>query len=265
VITATSRSAKPLTRYLQSVMIVEPNPNASRLLREVLVTFGARSICIESTTDGALARARSDNPVMIFTELSGPNLDGFVFISQLRRSKFECRRAPVVVCTSAPTAPDILRARDAGAHEVLRKPFSVADLSRRIEASTLKPRRWIEASVYVGPDRRRFNSGEYYGARRRQSEAGSAQRVGEAVQSLRFAIGSLDQQPQEALRAMQTQATELMKAGEGMGDEGLMLNAIGLQRTLEAVVAAGRFDTGKLEEACAPLWPYLPEAEAREA
>ena len=38
----------------------------------------------------------------------------------------------------------------------MRKPFTIGDLERRLEAVTLKPRDWVEAVQYVGPDRRRF-------------------------------------------------------------------------------------------------------------
>jgi len=263
VIHAKLQGAKPLAPYLQSVLVIEPNPMSARLMREVLSTFGARGVCIEATTHGALARIAAEEVMCIFTELTGPELDGFEFMRQLRRSDSPNRQAPVIVCVSAPTARDIFTARDAGAHEFLRKPFSVRDLQRRIEAAAVKPRRWVKASAYIGPDRRRFNSGDYKGTRRRQADTSApGARVGEAVQSLRFAMGSLENDPQEALRAMQTQAAELVSACKGMGDESLSTNAAGLQRTLETVVAAGTFDGAKLEEACAPFWSYLPKQDA---
>ena len=61
-------------------------------------------------------------------------------------------------------------ARDAGAHEFLRKPYTIKDLFKRVENVILKPRDWIEAQMYVGPDRRRFNSESYTGARKRKAE-----------------------------------------------------------------------------------------------
>jgi len=259
------KDTRRLARYLQGVLVVEPNAMAGRLMREVLVDFGARTVFVEATNARAMARIASEEITCIFTELSGPDLDGFEFMRQLRRSSSPNRRAPVIVCVGAPTAPDIINARDSGAHEFLRKPFSVNDLSRRIEAAAAKPREWIEATQYIGPDRRRFNSGEFKGSRRRGADSGasSALRIGEAVQSLRFAMGSLHNDPQEALRAMQAQAAELIKAGKGMSDDSLSTSAAGLQRTLEAVVAAGTYDGAKLEEACAPFWSYLPKKEGQ--
>nr|6SFT_A Chain A, Two-component receiver protein CleD [Caulobacter vibrioides NA1000] len=34
-----------------------------------------------------------------------------------------------------------------------------------------KPREWVEAVAYVGPDRRRFNSADYKGPRKRKADA----------------------------------------------------------------------------------------------
>ena len=56
----------------------------------------------------------------------------------------------------------------------MRKPFTIKDLERRLEAVTLKPRDWVEAVQYVGPDRRRFNSAEYKGPRKRKADASGA-------------------------------------------------------------------------------------------
>ena len=68
------------------------------------------------------------------------------------------------------TAASINGARNAGVHEFLLKPYTAGDLFKRVENVMLKPRPWIEAVMYVGPDRRRFNSGEFAGAKKRRSD-----------------------------------------------------------------------------------------------
>ena len=83
--------------------------------------------------------------------------------------------APVILYTADATVDTIKGARDAGAHEFLRKPYTIKDLFRRVENVVFKPRDWIEAQMYVGPDRRRFNSESYAGARKRQAEKPAAQ------------------------------------------------------------------------------------------
>ncbi len=90
---------------------------------------------------------------------------------RLRRSTLDCRQAPIIVLSAEATAAAIKAARDAGAHEFLCKPFTAGALFKRVENVILKPRPWIEAKMYVGPDRRRFNSGEFEGDKKRRADA----------------------------------------------------------------------------------------------
>lgn len=114
------------------------------------------------------------DPQIVFVEYAGPDLDGPGFTRALRRSQFPCRQAPVIMVTSTSTPSAILAARDSGVHEVLRKPYALKDLVRRLEAVFLKSRDWIEAQAYVGLDRRRFNSAEFDGRRKRTADKAAA-------------------------------------------------------------------------------------------
>jgi CheY-like chemotaxis protein len=153
-------------------------------------------------------------------EHSGPGLDGEAFTRCIRRSDFACRRAPVIMVTADAFAHTIKGARDSGVHEFLRKPFTAADLIRRVEAVTLKPRDWIEAMSYVGPDRRRFNSGEYTGKRKRHSDIAQNSSDAEALalaldrstRILRSVISQFDADPAQARRAIAGQVLVLKSA-----------------------------------------------------
>ena len=158
---------EPVTKR---VLIVDPNAHAARLLTDLMKALGAREIAVEATEARALKTAAALEPGIIFTERLGEGLDGENFARRLRRSDLPCRRAPIIMITAEATASIILGARDAGVHEFLRKPFTSADLQRRVENVALKPRDWVEAVEYVGPDRRRFNSGEYTGPGKRRSD-----------------------------------------------------------------------------------------------
>ena len=116
----------------------------------------------------------SDAQVIVFTEFAGPELDGIEFARSLRRSGFAARRCPLIMVTAEATPTSIIGARNAGVHEFLRKPYTAGDLFRRIENVITKPRDWIEAQMYIGPDRRRFNSGEFAGARKRRANKAEA-------------------------------------------------------------------------------------------
>jgi CheY-like chemotaxis protein len=196
--------------------------------------------------------------------MSAEKLDGVEFTRKLRRSTLACRQAPVVMMTGQATAAAILAARDAGVHEFLRKPFTTKDLVRRLEAVTLRPRDWIEAVDYIGPDRRRFNSGDYTGALKRRSDmpvTPDAVRVSQALKIVRSAIGAVAKDPPQALRALRAQAVELKALGVKGGDLRLTQAAIDFGRHLDGVERAGGFQPAELERSAAPLLAYLPKEE----
>jgi CheY-like chemotaxis protein len=253
--------SRKYVRHLERVLVVDPLPSSARLLHELLKDVGAKYLRIESTTKGALAAAKEDDPQIIFTEFAGPALDGLEFVRQFRRSDLLCREAPVIMCTAEATAASIIGSRDAGVHEFLRKPYTLKDLLRRLDAVCLKSRDWVEAVRYIGPDRRRFNSADYQGPRKRksdQSAAPASQRIGQAMRILRSAVTALESDPRQALRAMQAQATDLAAMGAATKDDRLSAAAARLRMTLEAQVRAGRLNRAEIEAACVGLWPYLP-------
>ncbi len=105
------------------------------------------------------------------------------------------RKVPVIMVKGDITASQLKQARNAGVHEVLKRPFAWQDLLTRLRNVVFKPREWIDAAVYVGPDRRRFNTGgDYTGARKRKGEPHNTAYVAieEAVRLMRAAITAPD-------------------------------------------------------------------------
>lgn len=161
---------RKIAPHLERVVIFDPSANSARLMLEVIRGLGGRHVATIQKTSVALDCIENHKPQLILTEYKGPEFDGLAMISSLRRSDLTERTAPVILYTAEATVESIRGARDAGAHEFLRKPYTLKDLTKRIENVMLKPRDWIEAKVYVGPDRRRFNSEAYTGTRRRRAE-----------------------------------------------------------------------------------------------
>lgn len=226
--------AKTLGRLeptVRRVLIADPNLHAARLLMDLVKGLGAREVAMESDEERAMALAAAMEPGLVFVEHGGPRLDGERFARRLRRSELACRHSPIVMVSAEATATSIKGARDAGVHEFLRKPFTAADLFRRIENVALKPRDWVEAVGYVGPDRRRFNSGGYDGPRKRRADA-TASLEGEAAaardQALRIlkaALAQFDSDPAQAVRAMRQQAQTLKAQAVSSGNASLAVAA----------------------------------------
>ena len=102
-------------------MIVEDNPD----LVEVLMLFLAsvsRNVEISTASTGfeALEKLKDSQPNLIILDVMMPGMDGFEVLARLRRLP-DSERIPVMVLTGYSDA--VKRARDAGAQEVLLKPF----------------------------------------------------------------------------------------------------------------------------------------------
>jgi CheY-like chemotaxis protein len=262
--TAEDKLHQRLAPHLQRVLIVEPQPAAVKLLADLLRSIAATQIVSAATDQKALQMAAVVDPQIIFMEHSGPSLDGARLARAIRRSDFSCRKAPIIMVTGEATAQAILGARDAGVHEFLRKPFTIKDLLRRLEAVALKPRDWVEAVQYVGPDRRRFNSGDYAGPRKRKSDARKTPdeaRLIQALKIVRAAAGALDSDWPQARRALLAQAADIQKVAVSVSNPTMMEAAAALSRQLTDETAT---DRRALDGAIGSLLVFMPP-EAAEA
>lgn len=237
---ADARTLARIAPTLQRVVIVDPNLAPARLLLDIIKSLGAREVVHETDELRALDAIREIEPGLIFSERTGPSLDGESLTRKVRRSNLASRRAPIVMVTADATATTIKGARDCGVHEFLRKPFTSADLFRRVENVALKPRDWIEGVAYVGPDRRRFNSGEYAGPQKRKQDkpaSGTEAAIAVKDQAMRIlaaALNQFDSDPTQAVRAARQQAETLKGLAIKTSDAKLAIAAAGLEATLAA-------------------------------
>ncbi|MBW3617595.1 MAG: response regulator [Proteobacteria bacterium] len=250
-----------LSPHLERVLVIDPFEASAKAAGELLRGLGAWRVEVVETSRKGYDVAQNWSPQFILSEAKAPGVDGALFTRAIRRSTFSCRQAPIVVASAQTKASDITAARDAGAHEFLRKPFSANDLKRRIENVALKPRPWIEAVGYVGPDRRRFNSGGYGGAKRRDADrkAGGAQseteRFLQALAILSSAVKQYDSDPAQATRAMHAQIETLGALAGALRQPRLVYSVAALDRYLATASQSGsrRLIQALLEEGANPL------------
>ncbi len=120
-------------------VVADDQPAVLDALTEFL---GARGWRVTPCPDGgaALSAIRAETPDLVIVDASMPVLSG---IDVVRNLRFVCGQplVPVVVITGR-TDPRILReAAHAGAHEVLTKPFRLAQLDGVVTSLTEGPRR----------------------------------------------------------------------------------------------------------------------------
>lgn len=139
-----------------SVLIADPEFHMASLIAAMLRGFGHQMVSEVSD----LRQLRSALTLRSFSLIildGGLGLRGPLdTVRQMRTAAEHPNRfTPVIMTSVAPDAQLIARARDAGVTEFLRKPFSATDLQARIASLDLKPRNFVEAPDYAGPDRRR--------------------------------------------------------------------------------------------------------------
>jgi len=250
---------------LQRVLVIDPSPAGGRMLADLMRSMIHCQVWVAPSAGKAMELIKGADPQIIFIEhAERGGVDGIEFTRRLRRSEASCRQAPVIMILTQPTAATVLGARDAGVHEFLRKPFTTGDLLKRLEAVTLRPRDWVEAVTYVGPDRRRFNSGDYQGALKRRSDSRATPertRIIQAVKILKSAAGALESDPAQAMRAMKAQGADLQTVAVKTGNMKLAAAAADFHRYLATVVDARRLDQAQIAYHVAALAAFAPAEE----
>lgn len=137
-----------------TVLIVDRQPHIIALIRGVLNMFGVQKIYAASTREQALADFEEYKPELLIVDWEIANSTGIDFTRAIRQTS-QNPYVPIIFMTSLTSEARVTEARDSGITEFLAKPFSVDSLYKRIERIIEKPRDFIVAPHYVGPDRRR--------------------------------------------------------------------------------------------------------------
>lgn len=259
------KSHRRVAAALRRVLIIDPEPARARLTGELLNEACLPHIWTARTAAQATQLADEVDPDLIICEHAGTAFDGLSFTRSLRRSDMRCRKAPIVFVLQRPTATLIVAARDAGAHEFLRRPFTLRDLHRRLEAITLQPRNWVEAVDYVGPDRRRFNTAGHRGKLKRAADNAAEPhdvRIAEAVKIIMSAVSAIDREPAQALRALLAQTEEVASVAEQTSDILLATGVAELRRYLVEVSAGSAALTAAEILRCASAFMDQPSCRA---
>lgn len=203
-----------LRPHLSRVLILEDNTAYARMLADMLRAIGADNIVVQNDDRKGMVIAGDLNPQLILTEYKTAKVDGIAFTRDLRRSHLACRKTPVIMVKADITPTQLTEARNAGIHEVLRKPFAWQDLMTRLQNVLFKSRDWIEVTAYIGPDRRRFNTGDYKGPKKRKAEARGAQRIAveEAVRLLKASLDLFDDDGETMVRTVMKQMAVIVPA-----------------------------------------------------
>lgn len=154
-----------------TVLVADENDGMRRIVNELLHAMGARDIHMVGTFELAQQFVKSEPIDMFICDMHVGEDRGAELVATLRGMKNHVNnKIPVLLTCSHIRKLELKSSRDCGANMLLAKPFSVSALYDRLAWIAHKPRPFVWADGYKGPDRR-FKDEELTQEDRRQSEA----------------------------------------------------------------------------------------------
>jgi len=131
----------------RKILVVDDTKNVQLLLTDFLTS---QDFDVLTASDGreALEVVHASDPDLILLDIMMPNMDGYQFITHLRRES----SIPVIMITARQQEADIIHGFDLGADDYITKPFRLRELLVRMRAVLRRagPRESDEAAILVG-------------------------------------------------------------------------------------------------------------------
>ena len=121
-----ARASRPL-----HILVVDDNVDAASTLARLLALVG-HEVAVAHDGPGALAKATSTRPELVFIDIGLPGMDGYALVTALRGAGFAT--ATLVAVTGYGRSDDVLRSRERGFDHHLVKPVDLAALRSVIAA-----------------------------------------------------------------------------------------------------------------------------------
>lgn len=122
----------------------------------LLKGFGVLHMDTASNSDIAFQKFKSGNHDLILIDWLIKPINGIELTQKIRTNNESPNPfVPVILMTGFSEKKRVVDARDTGVTEFLVKPFTANDLYRRIDHIIMKPRQFVKAPSFFGPDRRR--------------------------------------------------------------------------------------------------------------
>ena len=115
-----------------TVVLVEDDVDIGRLVEHHLRKAGFATRWFRIGTN-VIREAENQPPVLFLLDLMLPGIDGFDLCQRIRNHAL-LRGLPIIILTARTSAADLRLAIKSGANDYITKPFSPADLIRRVRA-----------------------------------------------------------------------------------------------------------------------------------
>ncbi|MBL6938738.1 MAG: hypothetical protein ISS15_09620 [Alphaproteobacteria bacterium] len=151
------------------VLIVGGKAANVQILRTAFGLLGIRLITAIQEPGRAVEALRTSVYGAIFCDAAAERFERMPFHVAARRAAGVLGpMTPLFIVYSHAHQRHVEQARDAGVTDVLTHPVSAATIARKLEVSIKRPRNFIAAATFFGPDRRTDRSNTWYGHDRRK-------------------------------------------------------------------------------------------------
>lgn len=154
------------------VLVIDDNHYMRQIIKTILKGVGIGKVLEARDGAEALGVLKQVNIDLVVADYHMAPLDGVDF-TRLVRASPDSRDpfVPIIMVTGYTEKSRVASARDAGVTEVVAKPLTARALLQRLESVIVRPRRYIKARGFIGPDRRRGRRAAYAGDMRRSTDA----------------------------------------------------------------------------------------------
>ena len=172
------RNPKNLSSPLNKLafLIVDDNANMVMIVRTILKNFGIIHIYEAKDVGEAFSIVRQYAIDVVILDYNLGFMDGVEFVKMMRTAKDSPNPyLPIIMLTAYTEQYRVETARDAGITEFCAKPVTAIEVYRKICEVIERPRPFIRAGKYFGPDRRRHDMGDAFkGPERRKDRLAAA-------------------------------------------------------------------------------------------
>lgn len=139
-----------------SILIADEDAYMSRILASVLNAFDLGSVEEVRNFEDAVAVLRHSEVSCLIVDWMNDGGSGLDLVDYVRRDESSTdQEMPIILLTARTELSSIYLARDHGVSEIVAKPFSAAELLKKLLAGLFRGRTFIQMDSYIGPDRRR--------------------------------------------------------------------------------------------------------------
>lgn len=177
-----------------AILVVDDMKPMLNITVSILKVFGFKHIYTAQDAEEGFQKFCQYSPDLVITDWLMEPYDGTELTHKIRTDpKSPNRFVPIILMTGYSAKIRVMESRDKGVTEFLVKPFSAKDLYARIEQLIEKPRKFIDAKEFFGPDRRRKKGDDYTGPHRRtvdsknddKSKSGDEKRIENILKKLK--------------------------------------------------------------------------------